>query len=136
MPKQLPMGVDNFSDLVKPKNNYLFADKTLFIKEIIEDGSKVILITRPRRWGKTLNMSMLHHFLAAEVTRQKTQGLFDSCAIAREGDGRFIKEYQGKYPVIFVSFKDVMEGLYYLCQLAIPNQEILALFLPRACPIV
>ncbi len=109
MPQQLPIGVDNFSKLVNPENNYLFADKTLFIKEIIEDGSEAILITRPRRWGKTLNMSMLHHFLADEVFGQKTQGMFDSYVIAKEDGGRFIKEYQGKYPVIFVSFKDIKE---------------------------
>lgn len=109
MQKNLPIGVDNFRDLVDSNNKYLFADKTLFIKEIIEDGSKVILITRPRRWGKTLNMSMLHHFFAEEVYGQKTHGMFDSYAIAKESDGRFVKEYQGKYPVIFISFKDIKE---------------------------
>ncbi len=107
MPKNLPIGVDNFGKLATPENKYLFADKTLFIKEIIDDPSEVTLITRPRRWGKTLNLSMLHYFLADEVWRQKTAGLFDSYLIAQVEDGRYIRDHQGQYPVISVSFKDI-----------------------------
>lgn len=107
MPKKLPVGVDSFGYLVDPDNNYLFADKTLFIKDIIEDSSQIILIARPRRWGKTLNMSMLNYFLAEEVAQRKTAGMFDPYAIAKADDGHYIKQHQGKYPVIFLSFKDV-----------------------------
>ena len=59
---RLPIGISDFKELIE--GEYLFADKSLFIKEIIEDGAKVIVITRPRRFGKTLNLSMLYYFLA------------------------------------------------------------------------
>ena len=109
MLKRLPIGIDNFAELVAAENYYSFADKTLFIKEIIDEGSKLILITRPRRWGKTLNMSMLNYFLAAEVWGKKTEGMFDPYAIAQVEGGRYINEHQGRYPVIYVSFKDIKE---------------------------
>ncbi len=60
MTKRIGIGGSNFRKLID--KNLLFVDKTLFIKEVIEDESKIRLITRPRRWGKTLNMSMLHYF--------------------------------------------------------------------------
>ena len=59
------------------------------------------MITRPRRFGKTLNMSMLEHFFAAEVNGESTKGLFDKFAIAQVEDGKFLEQHQGKYPVIF-----------------------------------
>ncbi len=99
---------DNFCAMVR--EGCLLVDKTLMIKEFFE-GQKVSLITRPRRFGKTLNMSMLHHFCASEVEGKSTVGLFDAFAIAREDSGRWI-EYQGKYPVIFISLKDVKESSY------------------------
>lgn len=111
-PKKIPIGIDNFADMVDPTNNALFVDKTLFIKEVIEDISRVILITRPRRWGKTLNMSMLKHFLAAEVIGKPTKGLFDGLAISTVDHGKFFKEHQGQYPVIYISFKDVKEDSF------------------------
>ena len=58
---KLPIGISDFQELVK--DNYTFADKSLLVKDIIEDGAKIILITRPRRFGKTLNLSMLYYFL-------------------------------------------------------------------------
>ena len=65
---ELPVGIDNFQELLTYRTPngepYLFVDKSLFIKDILNDSAKVILITRPRRFGKTLNMSMLHHFFA------------------------------------------------------------------------
>lgn len=109
MLKKLPIGVDDFAHLVKPEYNYLFVDKTLFIKDIIDTGFQITLITRSRRWGKTLNMSMLHYFLAAEVWGQKTEGLFDRLAIAQEAQGQYIQQHQGRYPVIYVSFKDIKQ---------------------------
>ena len=66
-----PIGISDFRKLIEFKDSkgdpYLFVDKSLFVKEIIEDPSNVILITRPRRFGKTLNMSLLHHFFAKEL---------------------------------------------------------------------
>lgn len=104
---QLPIGRDNFSELID--NQLDFVDKTLLIKEIIDDkSSNVILITRPRRFGKTLNLSMLLYFFAKEVYGRETHDLFQGLKIAQvEGD---YLQYQGRYPVIFITFKDVTDG--------------------------
>ena len=60
MLKKIPIGIENFKEIVK--NDYYYVDKTKLIEDIIKDGSKVKLFTRPRRFGKTLNMSMLKYF--------------------------------------------------------------------------
>ena len=77
----IPIGVSDFRKLIEHENSagqrYLFADKTKFIKEIYDDGSEVIVITRPRRFGKTLNLSMLRYFFAKEVRAKPTKHLFD-----------------------------------------------------------
>ena len=105
----MPLGVDNFGELVRyrePKTQkpYLFVDKTLFIDKVLSDGAKVIVLTRPRRFGKTLNLSMLQHFLAKEVNQQPTQGLFEGLKISKIPS--LMKE-QGKYPVILLCLKDI-----------------------------
>ncbi|MBX9889996.1 MAG: AAA family ATPase [Amoebophilaceae bacterium] len=102
---KIPIGVDNFYKLVT--GDYLFCDKTAMIAEFLSKGEEVTLITRPRRWGKTLNMSMLQHFLSAEVNGVSTAGLFDDLAIAKVDGGNYLNTHQGKYPVIMLSFKDV-----------------------------
>ncbi|MBX9889906.1 MAG: ATP-binding protein [Amoebophilaceae bacterium] len=102
---KVPIGVDNFRELVT--GDYLFCDKKAMIAEFLSKGEKVTLITRPRRWGKTLNMSMLQYFLSAEVDRVPTVGVFDELAIAKIGGGEYLKTHQGKYPVIMLSFKDI-----------------------------
>jgi len=97
---EMPIGVSCFKELIE--DEYAFFDKSLFIKEIIDTKNKVMLITRPRRFGKTLNMSMLHRFLS-ETPRD--QDIFNGLAIQEVG-----KEYQqerGKRPVLFLSFKDI-----------------------------
>ena len=102
---QIQVGTDDFSEV--RTNNFKFIDKTLFIKEIFDNAStKVTLITRPRRFGKTFNLSTLHNFLASEVGSQKTAGLFDGLKISTVDNGHYM-QYQGKYPVIFISFKDI-----------------------------
>ena len=83
---------------------YLFVDKTLFIKEILLDGTEAIVLPRPRRFGKTLNMSMLEHFFAPTVNGKSTKGLFDNLKIAEYAGGM---EKQGKHPVISISFKEI-----------------------------
>ena len=100
---------DNFGNMVR--GNYLLVDKTLMIRDFLENPNDS-LILRPRRSGKSLNVSMLHHFLSSEVSGESTDGLFDSLAIASENNGTFIKEYQGKYPVISITFKDVKNITY------------------------
>jgi len=106
--KKIPIGVDDFRELISTKSNYLFVDKTLLIKEFLDTGAKVSLIIRPRRWGKTLNMSMLQHFFAPVVNRQATKGMFDNLKIAKENNGEYLK-CQGQNPVIFITFKDVKQ---------------------------
>lgn len=103
---KLPVGVSNFKELIKEK--YLFADKTLFIKDIMNDGSKVILITRPRRFGKTLNLSMLYYFLRRN--HSGSENLFEGLNISK--DEEFCKAHQHQYPVIFISFKDIKKSDY------------------------
>ncbi|WP_162789908.1 AAA family ATPase [Cardinium endosymbiont of Sogatella furcifera] len=105
MMKKLPIGVSNFQELVR--GDYLFCDKTAMLSEFLSKGDKVTLIARPRRWGKTLNMSMLQHFFSAEVSGVSTKGLFDDLAISKLDGGNHIDQHQGKYPVIMLSFKDV-----------------------------
>ncbi len=99
-----PIGGSDFAEMVDKRLD--FVDKTLFIKEVFDNPRiKVTVITRPRRFGKTLNLSMLRCFLAAEVYGHTTQHLFEGLKIADMGDEYM--RYQGKYPVIFISFKDV-----------------------------
>jgi Predicted AAA-ATPase/PD-(D/E)XK nuclease superfamily len=102
---RLPVGYDNFKKIIDRRLD--FVDKSLFIKEILDDTAEVVVITRPRRFGKTLNLSMLHHFLAAEVNGQSTVGLFDGLKIATLSEE--CKRHQGQYPVIFMTFKDVKD---------------------------
>lgn len=113
----LPVGTSNFRKLIEYKSpisgeGYLFVDKTELIREILDDLTEVIVLTRPRRFGKTLNLSMLHHFFAAEVEGQFTKGLFDGLKISQ--DSTCMKE-QGQYPVIFITFKDAKYNTYDLC---------------------
>ncbi len=97
---------DNFGNMVR--GDYLLVDKTLMIKAFLENPNDS-LILRPRRSGKSLNMSMLHYFLSSEVAGESTAGLFDHLAIAQEDQGKFISTHQGQYPVIFITFKDAKE---------------------------
>ncbi len=106
---KLPLGYDNFKELID--NQLDFVDKSLFIKEVLDDkATKVAVITRPRRFGKTLNLSMLHNFLAAEAYGQSTQGLFQGLKISELGDEYM--RHQGHYPVIFITFKDVKDHTF------------------------
>jgi hypothetical protein len=107
--KKVPIGVDNFRRLVDPSNHFIFVDKTLMLKEFIDRGTQVSLIIRPRRWGKTLNMSMIQHFFSPTVNGERTKGLFDHLKIAKENNGSYVKQYQGKHPVLFISFKDLKQ---------------------------
>ena len=97
--KKLPVGIENFEEF--QSENFYFVDKSMFIAELLQNWGKVNLFTRPRRFGKTLNMSMLKCFF--EIGSDPT--LFDGLKIAREQE--LCEEYQGKFPVISVSFKSV-----------------------------
>ena len=101
---KLPVGIDSFEKI--RKNEFYYIDKTKLIEQLVETGGEVTLFTRPRRFGKTLNMSMLKAFLetGADVS------LFEGLYIAE--NKALCDEYMGKYPVIFLSLKSV-EGLNF-----------------------
>ncbi len=107
--KEFPIGISDFEKLIE--GNYHFADKSLLIKELMEDGAKVIVLTRPRRFGKTLNLSMLYYFLSKNYYNNETnRNLFENLNISKEQE--FCKQHQGQYPVIFISFKDIKAKEY------------------------
>ncbi|MGL5055661.1 MAG: AAA family ATPase [Fusobacteriaceae bacterium] len=106
--KMLPIGISDFKELIK--KNYYFVDKSLLIEEILEKGAKVTLLPRPRRFGKTLNMSMLKYFFNIE-NREENKVLFEGLLIEKT---KYIKE-QGKYPVIHISLKDIKTNTWKEC---------------------
>ena len=103
----LPIGVSDFKKLIEHKNpageGYFFIDKTLFIKDILFDGAEVIVLSRPRRFGKTLNLSMLRYFFEPTVEKKKTIDLFSQLKISKYPE---CMKYQGQHPVIFITFKE------------------------------
>ena len=100
--KALPIGVDNFEKVVSSSTpSYYYVDKSMLIYEILQDGAAVHLIPRPRRFGKSLNLDMLHQFLALDTRRDLFRGL----QISRHED--FCRRHQGQYPVLHLDWKDV-----------------------------
>lgn len=95
----LPIGA---SDYKKVSQDYYYVDKTLLIKDILDEQAKVTLFTRPRRFGKTLNMDMLRTFF--EKAKDDTSKYFINKNIWQTGEKYM--QHQGQYPVIFLSFKD------------------------------
>ena len=112
--KKLPIGLESFQEI--RKSNFYYIDKTKLIEQLLESWSKVNLFTRPRRFGKTLNMSMLKSFF--EIGTDQT--LFEGLYISQNKE--FCQKYMGKYPVVFLSLKGV-DGLSFeeakssLCEL-------------------
>jgi hypothetical protein len=96
--KRIPIGESDFKNLIEGNNYYV--DKSLLIKEIIEDDSLVILLPRPRRFGKTLNMTMLKYFF--EASDEACSRLFLGLAIEKHPE---IMKYCGMYPVIYLTLK-------------------------------
>ena len=101
---KLPAGIEDFKEI--RKRGYYYVDKSKLIEQLVETGGKVTLFTRPRRFGKTLNMSMLRSFFETGTDASLFDGLYIS------GNKEISDEYMGKYPVIFLSLKDV-DGLKY-----------------------
>ncbi len=99
---RLPIGVSDFREI--REDGYHYIDKTLFISEVTEASGKVLLIPRPRRFGKTLNLSMLQYFY--EKSEEDRGRLFDGLAIR---DDEVFEKHQGKYPVISLTFKDLKD---------------------------
>ncbi|CAN2039554.1 AAA ATPase-like domain-containing protein, nuclease domain-containing [Candidatus Magnetomoraceae bacterium gMMP-15] len=98
--RKLPIGISNFKKL--RDNNFHYIDKSMFIKEVIEASAEVLLFPRPRRFGKTLNLSMLRYFF--EKSNEDKSNLFNGLKIY---DDEFFKKHQGQYPVIYLTFKDI-----------------------------
>ena len=103
MKKLLPDGISDFKTLIE--NNYYYVDKTPFIREVGKNIGKSLLFTRPRRFGKTLNMSMLKYFFDVR-DGEKNRKLFDSLYIKKSP----VFAEQGKYPVIFLSMKEIQSS--------------------------
>lgn len=97
--KKIALGESDFRSIIE--NNEYFVDKSLLIKEIFEDSSRIILIPRPRRFGKTLNLSMIRYFV--ERCDEDRRYLFNNLLIEKEKD---IMKRQGIYPTIYLTFKD------------------------------
>ena len=97
----IPVGISDFRDI--RENGYYYVDKSKMIKELLADvGTKVMLITRPRRFGKTLNMSMLSEFF--DISRN-SRPLFEELFIS--GEKTLCSEWMNQYPTIFITFKSV-----------------------------
>ena len=103
--KPLPIGIEDFKRLIDDK--YYFVDKTLMIKELIESQTIVGLFTKPRRFGKTLNMSMIQRFF--EKTDESNAYLFDGLKISEYPE---CMQYQGQYPVISISLKSMKQATF------------------------
>jgi hypothetical protein len=105
MKKQFLIGADSFEKVVG--GNYFYIDKTLFIKEFLENRGEVTLITRPRRFGKTLNMSMLECFFDINLDNKS---LFDGLKIMEHKE--IVEKHLNNYPVVFLTLKNVEESTY------------------------
>ena len=103
--KTVSTGTDDFKEIIE--NDYLFIDKTLLIRDIIDNGDKAILLPRPRRFGKTLNMSMLSYYF--DITKDSKE-LFKGLKIMDAGH-KYLNE-MNKYPVIFLSLKETKSNTY------------------------
>ena len=101
MNKAMPIGVDDFK---KVREDYYFVDKTDFIRQLIDTHSAVTLITRPRRFGKTLTLSMLEYFFSID-RKKESQGLFSGLSVEKSGTAYM--NHLGAHPVIFLSLKNV-----------------------------
>ena len=103
--KPLPIGIEDFKEVID--SGYYFVDKTLMIKDLIANKVKVGLFTRPRRFGKTLNMSMIQRFF--EKTDESNAYLFDGLKISEYPE---CMQYQGQYPVISISLKSMKQATF------------------------
>ena len=101
--KNIPIGVEDFKELID--RGYYYVDKSMFMKDVLKE--KVVLYTRPRRFGKTLNMSMLNYFY--NIKEKENAYLFNELAISKDEE---VMQHQNKYPVIFLSLKDMKRDIF------------------------
>ncbi len=108
--KRIGIGISDFRELIE--GDFLFIDKSLLVQETINAGAKILLIPRPRRFGKTLNLSMLRYFFERHDTEEETarhRRLFDGLAIRETEE---FEQHFAKHPVIFLTFKDVKKTTF------------------------
>lgn len=115
MGRNVAIGIQNYNEIIE--KNYFYVDKTSFIKEWWDSGDSVTLITRPRRFGKTLAMSMVEQFFSVDYAGR--EDLFEGLSVWKEEK---YHQIQGTYPVISLSFANVKETgykmtVYRICQL-------------------
>ena len=116
---KLPIGIENFKKI--RTEGYYYVDKTDVIRQILEDGCCVTLFTRPRRFGKSLNMSMLRHFFEIGTN----SALFSGLSIAENHE--LCQNYMGKFPVVSISLKGVNARSYkdaYALLMSVINEEV------------
>jgi len=106
--KAVPVGIEDFERIIN--EDYYYVDKTMLIEELLINRAPVTLFTRPRRFGKTLNMSMLKYFFDVK-NKEENKKLFENLKVS---NSEYMSE-QGKYPVIFVSLKDLKADTWEEC---------------------
>ena len=99
--KRLPVGLENFEQIIN--DNYYYVDKTGLISELLRNGGMVNLFTRPRRFGKTLNMSMIEHFFSIE----RDQSIFEGLEISKESG---FKKHLNQYDTIFLNMQEFCQS--------------------------
>ena len=102
--KKIPIGLSDFKEIIE--EGYYYIDKSELISEIVDNGAKTILLPRPRRFGKTLNLSMLKYFFSAKEGEEK---LFENLSIYKN---KKVMNHCTKYPIIYITFKDVKESSF------------------------
>lgn len=106
MPVKIPIGVDDFREM--RREGYTFVDKSFFVRDVIDNASKVLLLPRPRRFGKTLNLSMLRAFL--DISASDARTLFDGLSLSREDE--HVWRHANRYPVIAMTFKEARSSTW------------------------
>ncbi|KKQ49187.1 MAG: hypothetical protein US69_C0008G0017 [candidate division TM6 bacterium GW2011_GWF2_38_10] len=114
MKKELGLGVHDFKTLIE--RGYYYVDKSMFIYDVLHEAKPVTILPRPRRFGKTLNMSMLQYFFEKNPKQSDNRHLFDGLAITNYPE---VMAQQGQYPVIFISFKGIKSSTWQGCYEAI-----------------
>lgn len=121
MSKPLPIGIENFEEIYS--REYYYVDKTLLVKDLMDKGSKVNLFTRPRRFGKTLTLSMLQYYFEDAYDKRGNKKdyryLFEDKKIFKE-DEKY-KKYMGQYPVISLTLKSGKQATFEGCMTALKN---------------
>ena len=133
---KMPIGIDDFQKI--RDEHYYFVDKTDFIRQLIDEHSAVTLITRPRRFGKTLTMSMLEYFFSIEKEKQ-SRHLFDGLSVAKAGSEYMA--HRGQYPVIFLTLKGIEDFTWpemvrdfslFMSDLCVQHEYLLTEGIPEA----